>query len=52
MRHWQRRVAPYLFVSPFFLGYAAFFLYPVLWAYYKSYFEQVGNDSEPKIVAQ
>lgn len=51
MRHWQRRVAPYLFVSPFFLGYAAFFLYPVLWAFYLSFFQQVGIGSEPKFVA-
>jgi ABC-type sugar transport system permease subunit len=43
-------MAPYLFISPFFIGYAIFFLYPVLWALYLSFFQQVGIGSEPKFV--
>lgn len=50
MANWQRRMAPYLFISPFFIGYAVFFLYPVLWALYLSFFQQVGIGSEPKFV--
>jgi ABC-type sugar transport system permease subunit len=46
----RRRMAPYLFISPFFIGYAIFFLYPVLWALYLSFFQQVGIGSEPKFV--
>ena len=26
----QRRLAPYLFIAPFFLGYAVFWIYPVI----------------------
>jgi ABC-type sugar transport system permease subunit len=50
MANWQRRLAPYLFISPFFIGYAVFFLYPVLWALYLSFFQQVGIGSEPKFI--
>lgn len=50
MTHWQRRVAPYLFISPFFIGYAIFFLYPVLWALYLSFFQQNGVTSRPRFV--
>jgi len=50
MRNWQRRAAPYLFISPFFIGYAIFFLYPVLWALYLSFFKQVGIGSAPEFV--
>lgn len=50
MAKWQRRLTPYLFISPFFVGYAIFFLYPVLWALYLSFFQQVGIGSEPKFV--
>lgn len=50
MANWRRRMAPYLFISPFFVGYAIFFLYPVLWAFYLSFFQQVGIGSEPKFV--
>ena len=48
MGNWQRRYAPYLFISPFFIGYAIFFLYPVIWALYLSFFQQVGIGSPPK----
>jgi len=50
MANWRRRMAPYLFISPFFVGYAIFFLYPVLWAFYLSFFQQVGIGSEPRFV--
>ena len=50
MANRRRRLAPYLFISPFFIGYAIFFLYPVLWALYLSFFQQVGIGSEPKFV--
>lgn len=50
MAHWRRRMAPYLFISPFFIGYAIFFLYPVLWALYLSFFQQVGIGATPKFV--
>lgn len=47
----QRRWAPYLFISPFFLGYAVFFVYPVLHSLYLSFFQQVGVRSEPRFIA-
>jgi ABC-type sugar transport system permease subunit len=47
---WQRRIAPYLFISPFFIGYAFFFLYPVAWAFYLSFFKQTGIGSTPQWV--
>jgi len=47
MAHWSRRLAPYFFISPFFIGYAIFFLYPVLRALYMSFFKQVGIGSKP-----
>ncbi len=50
MAKWRRRITPYLFISPFFVGYAIFFLYPVLRAIYLSLFQQVGIGSEPKFV--
>jgi arabinosaccharide transport system permease protein len=50
MTHWQRRVAPYLFISPFFIGYAVFFLYPVLWALYLSFFQKNGAMSPEQFV--
>lgn len=50
MASWQRRITPYLFISPFFIGYVIFFLYPVLRAIYLSFFQQVGIGSEPKFV--
>jgi len=50
MAKWRRNITPYLFISPFFIGYAIFFLYPVLWALYLSFFQQVGIGSQPKFV--
>ena len=47
---WQRRIAPYIFISPFFILYAAFHLYPTLWALYLSFFQQTGIGSAAKWV--
>jgi len=47
---WQRRLAPYLFISPFFVGYVIFFIYPVAHAFYLSFFKQVGIGSVPIFV--
>jgi ABC-type sugar transport system permease subunit len=38
----QRRLAPYVFVAPFFLLFAAFFLFPVLYSLVLSFQEQTG----------
>ncbi len=50
MRRWRRCLVPYLFISPFFVGYAIFFLYPVAYAFYLSFFIQVGIGSPPSPV--
>jgi len=50
MRRWQRRLAPYFFISPFFVGYAVFFVYPVGHAFYLSFFRQTGIGSTPSFV--
>ncbi|HHY57267.1 MAG TPA: sugar ABC transporter permease [Chloroflexi bacterium] len=50
MRNWRRILTPYLFISPFFLGYAIFFLYPMLSALYLSFFKQVGIGTAPRFV--
>ncbi|HEY8477437.1 MAG TPA: sugar ABC transporter permease [Chloroflexota bacterium] len=38
----QRKLAPYLFVSPFFLGLLVFWAYPALYGLYLSFFRQTG----------
>jgi arabinosaccharide transport system permease protein len=48
--NWQRKLAPYLFISPFFIGYAIFFAYPVLWAFYLSFFKKAGVNTVPRFV--
>jgi ABC-type sugar transport system permease subunit len=50
MRQWQRRLAPYIFVSPFFIGYAVFFAYPVARGFLMSFYKQTGIGSEPVFV--
>lgn len=50
MGHWQRKYAPYIFISPFFIGYAVFFLFPVLWAARLSLFQMTGIGSAPVFV--
>lgn len=49
-RNWRRRLAPYLFISPFFLGYTIFFVYPMAWALYLSFFKKSGVGSLPRFV--
>ncbi|HEY8497793.1 MAG TPA: sugar ABC transporter permease [Limnochordales bacterium] len=34
---WRRRAAPYLFISPFFILFAIFGLYPILFSFYLSF---------------
>ena len=46
----QRRIAPYVFISPFFIGYAIFFLLPVIQSLQLSFFRQVGLNAEPRFV--
>ncbi len=48
--NWRRRLVPYLFISPFFVGYAIFFVYPVLWALYLSFFKKSGINSTPRFL--
>src|SRR5918997_753926 len=36
----QRRLAPYLFIAPFFLGYALFWGYPVVSGFWSSLFSE------------
>ncbi|MBI2939128.1 MAG: sugar ABC transporter permease [Chloroflexi bacterium] len=38
----QRRAAPYVFVSPFFVLFAVFGVYPIIHSLYLSFFNQVG----------
>jgi len=38
----RAKAVPYLFISPFFIGYAVFGIYPTLHALYLSFFKQVG----------
>lgn len=50
MHRWSRRLAPYLFISPFFVGYAVFFLYPVLASLRLSFFNQTGINTVPRFI--
>ncbi|SRR5260221_10936243 len=50
MRRVRRQLVPYLFISPFFVGYAIFFLFPVLWSLRLSFFQQNGLNASPKYV--
>lgn len=47
---WGRKAAPYLFISPFFIGYAVFFLLPVALSLRLSFFKQDGITSEPRFI--
>jgi len=47
---WGRKIAPYLFISPFFVGYSIFFLIPVAQSLRLSFFRQVGISAEPRYV--
>ncbi|MEM7134094.1 MAG: sugar ABC transporter permease [Chloroflexota bacterium] len=44
----SRKLAPYLFISPFFIGYAIFFLAPILQSLRLSFFRQQGINAEPR----
>lgn len=46
----MKRMTPYIFISPFFIGYGFFFLYPVLWAFFLSFFQQIGFGQEAEFV--
>lgn len=50
MSNWRRKIAPYLFISPFFIGYAIFFIIPVLWSLNLSLYRQTGLNAEAKFV--
>lgn len=45
-----RKIAPYLFISPFFVGYAIFFLYPVIQSLQLSFYRQVGLNKAPRFI--
>ena len=45
-----RKVAPYLFISPFFVGYAVFFLLPVIQSLQLSFYRQVGVSNAPRFI--
>jgi arabinosaccharide transport system permease protein len=47
---WRRKLTPYLFISPFFIGYTIFFLFPVVWSLRLSFFQQNGLRAQPKYV--
>jgi len=38
----KRRITPYLFISPFFIGFALFWIYPISYALWLSFYEQAG----------
>ena len=45
-----RKIAPYLFISPFFVGYAIFFLLPVIQSLLLSFYRQVGLNKAPRFI--
>jgi arabinosaccharide transport system permease protein len=45
-----KRATPYLFISPFFIGFALFGAFPLLWALYLSLFHQTGLLQAPSFV--
>ncbi len=50
MFSWRRKLAPYLFISPFFIGYAIFFVIPVLVSLRLSFFRQQGINDNPRFI--
>ena len=38
----KKTITPFLFIAPFFLGLALFWVYPVIHAFYLSLFSQIG----------
>ena len=45
-----KKLAPYLFISPFFIGYAIFFLVPVVQSLRLSFYRHVGIDAESRFI--
>lgn len=45
-----KKLAPYLFISPFFIGYAIFFLIPVAQSLQLSFYRQVGINAESEFI--
>jgi arabinooligosaccharide transport system permease protein len=50
MYRWGRKLTPYLFISPFFIGYAIFFIIPVIWSFNLSLYRQTGLNAAAKFV--
>lgn len=50
MYRWRRKLTPYLFISPFFIGYAIFFIIPVVWSLNLSLYRQTGLNANAKFV--
>ena len=46
---WERKIAPYLFISPFYIVFAAFFVIPIVFAFYLSFAKWAGVGT-PKFV--
>jgi ABC-type sugar transport system permease subunit len=42
MKRSRKHLIPYLFISPFFIGYAVFFVYPLVQSLLLSFYQQVG----------
>ncbi|MGQ9630059.1 MAG: carbohydrate ABC transporter permease [bacterium] len=47
---WRRKIIPYLFISPFLIGFAVFGVYPIVYALRLSLLKQVGIGVAPKFV--
>lgn len=50
MYRFRRKIIPYIFISPFFIGYAIFFIYPALWSMNLSLHRQDGINAEPRYI--
>src|SRR5579875_2795452 len=46
----MKRATPYLFISPFFIGFAFFGAFPLLWALYLSLFHETGLLQAPTFI--
>ena len=46
----RKKLAPYVFIFPFFLGYGVFFLYPVISAFILSFYRQQGITSASRFI--
>ena len=50
MYNLNKKIAPYLFISPFFIGYTVFFLVPVIQSLRLSFFRHVGVNAEAQFI--